>query len=242
VDNIFPHHENEIAQSEAFTGRPFVRYWLHSAHLLVENEKMAKSAGNFYTLRELLDKGNDPRAIRWLLLGTHYRRNLNFSFDGISQAAREVARLDDFRMRLDEAGAAAAASPEGPHRVGTLAGQVRAAEEEFRAALADDLNISGAVGAVFRMVRETNAALDRKEAAAGEVAAARAALERFDAVLGVLDRTPAVLDEEIDAMIQKRQDARKAKDYAESDRIRVALAAQGILLEDTPQGVRWKRR
>ena len=242
VDNIFPHHENEIAQSEAFTGRPFVRYWLHSAHLLVENEKMAKSAGNFYTLRELLDKGNDPRAIRWLLLGTHYRRNLNFSFDGISQAAREVARLDDFRMRLDEAGAAAAASPEGPHRVGTLAGQVRAAEEEFRAALADDLNISGAVGAVFRMVRETNAALDRKEAAAGEVAAARAALERFDAVLGVLDRTPAVLDEEIDAMIQKRQDARKAKDYAESDRIRVALAAQGIVLEHTPQGVRWKRR
>jgi cysteinyl-tRNA synthetase len=242
VDNIFPHHENEIAQSEAFTGRPFVRYWLHSAHLLVENEKMAKSAGNFYTLRELLDKGNDPRAIRWLLLGTHYRRNLNFSFEGISQAAREVARLDDFRMRLDEAGAAAAASPEGPHRVGALAGQVHAAEEEFRTALADDLNISGAVGAVFRMVRETNAALDRKEAAAGEIAAARAALERFDAVLGVLDRTPAVLDEEIDALIQKRQDARKAKDYAESDRIRVALAAQGILLEDTPQGVRWKRR
>jgi len=242
VDNIFPHHENEIAQSEAFTGVPFVRYWLHSAHLLVENEKMAKSAGNFHTLRELLERGHDPRAIRWLLLGTHYRRNLNFSFEGISQAAREVARLDDFRIRLDEAAAAAAAGSEGPHRVGTLAEQVHASEEEFRAALADDLNISGAVGAVFRMVRETNAALDRKEAASGEIAAARAALDRFDAVLGILDRTPAVLDEEIDALIRKRQDARKAKDYAESDRIRVALAAQGIVLEDTAQGVRWKRR
>ena len=242
VDNIFPHHENEIAQSEAFTGVPFVRYWLHSAHLLVENEKMAKSAGNFHTLRELLERGHDPRAIRWLLLGTHYRRNLNFSFEGISQATREVARLDDFRIRLDEAAAAAAAGSEGPHRVGTLAEQVHASEEEFRAALADDLNISGAVGAVFRMVRETNAALDRKEAASGEIAAARAALDRFDAVLGILDRTPAVLDEEIDALIRKRQDARKAKDYAESDRIRVALAAQGIVLEDTAQGVRWKRR
>src|SRR6185369_7822018 len=121
---------------------------------------------------------------------------------------------------------ASSAATDGPHRVGALAGQVHAAEEEFRAALADDLNVSGAVGAVFRMVRETNAALDRNEAAAGEIAAARAALERFDAVLGVLDRTPAVLDEEIDALIRKRQDARKAKDYAESDRIRVALAAQ----------------
>src|SRR5262245_49535246 len=241
VDNIFPHHENEIAQSEAFTGRPFVRYWLHAASLLVESEKMAKSAGNFYTLRELLEKGYDPRAIRWLLLGTHYRRNLNFSFDGISQAAREVARLDDFRIRLDEA-VVAATTTDGPHRLGALAEQIQAAEEEFRASLADDLNISGAVGAVFRMVRETNAALDRKEASAGEIAAARTALERFDAVLGILDRTPAVLDEEIDGLIRKRQEARKARDYAEADRIRVALAAQGIVLEDTPQGVRWKRR
>jgi cysteinyl-tRNA synthetase len=242
VDNIFPHHENEIAQSEAFTGKPFVRYWLHSAHLLVESEKMAKSTGNFFTLRELLEKGHDPRAIRFLLLGTHYRRNLNFSFDGIVQAGREVARLDDFRIRLDEAAAAAAARPEGPERTGALAEQIRAAEEEFRAALADDLNISGAVGAVFRMVRETNAALDRGEASAGEIAAARTALERFDGVLGVLDRTPAVLDEEIDALIRTRQEARKAKDYAEADRIRVLLADQGIVLEDTPQGVRWKRR
>ncbi len=112
VDNIFPHHENEIAQSEAYTGKPFVRYWLHAAHLMVESEKMAKSLGNFFTLRELLEKGYDARAIRWLLLGTHYRRNLNFTFDGIAQAAREVGRLDDFRRRVEEAGGYASAEAE----------------------------------------------------------------------------------------------------------------------------------
>jgi cysteinyl-tRNA synthetase len=277
VDNIFPHHENEIAQSEAYTGRPFVRYWLHSAHLLVESEKMAKSLGNFYTLRELLEQGHDPRAIRWLLLGTHYRRNLNFSFDGIAVAAREVARLDDFRRRLDEelaksgepgaaraaageaagalgprlsdppAGAGGGSRPSGgdpgaPGSGSALAEQIRSAEEEFSQCLADDLNISSAVGAVFRMVRDTNAALDRGSAGRAEIQSASEALDRFDGVLAVLDRTPAVLDEEVEGMIRRRQEARRTRDFAEADSIRDELASRGILLEDTPQGVRWKRR
>ena len=238
VDNIFPHHENEIAQSEPYNGVPFVRHWLHSAHLLVESEKMAKSAGNFYTLRELVQMGHDPRAMRWLLIGTHYRRNLNFTFEGLTQAAREVARLDDFKRRLDELAGSAEPLPHGT--LGRSA-QIRGAEEEFSAALADDLNVSGAIGAVFRMVRETHAALDRGAAGEEDVAAARRALERFDQVLAILDRTPAVLDEEIETLIAQRQEARKARNFGESDRIRALLGERGIVLEDTPRGVRWKR-
>ena len=242
VDNIFPHHENEIAQSEPYNGRTFVRFWLHAAHLLVEREKMAKSLGNFYTLRELLQLGHDPRAIRWLLLGTHYRRNLNFTFDGLAQAAREVARLDDFNRRLDEV-EAGGGRPGAPHGPGPgLVAQIEEAEKEFSASLADDLNISSAIGAVFRMVRETNAALDRGEVAAEGIAGARRALERFDGVLAILDRTQAVLDEEIEDLIRRRQEARRSGSFQEADRIRAELAERGIALEDTSTGVRWKRR
>ena len=235
VDLIFPHHENEIAQSEGATGQPFVRYWMHAAHLMVDGEKMAKSKGNFYTVRDLVAKGHDPRALRYLLLSTHYRTPLNFTFDALARAGGELARFDALHARLAE----------GPRPAGRDAGfdaKVAAIEAEVRAALGDDLNVSGAAGALFRLVREANAALDRNELPAGSSADLEAALGRVDAVFGVIaPKAPELLGPEIEALIASRQEARKAKNFPESDRIRDLLAAKGIVLEDTPSGVRWRR-
>ena len=235
VDNIFPHHENEIAQSEGATGHPFVKYWMHAAHLMVDGEKMAKSKGNFYTVRDLIAKGHDPRVIRYLLLTTHYRTSLNFTFDGLARAGGELARFDALFARLDEG-----TRPPGGDAV--FDAKVAAIEEEVRAALADDLNVSGATGALFRLVREANAALDRNQLPADSVQGLREALGRIDGVFGVLiKKTAELLDPQIEALIADRQAARKAKNFAESDRVRDLLLAQGIVLEDTPAGVRWRR-
>jgi cysteinyl-tRNA synthetase len=235
VDNIFPHHENEIAQSEGATGKSFVKYWMHAAHLMVDGQKMAKSKGNFYTLRDLLDRGHEPRSIRLLLLSTHYRTPLNFTFSALSQATSEIGRLDDLASRLDREPAATGNNEAFDAGVDEAAGR-------FAEALADDLNISSALGALFQTVREAHVAMDKGELPSGSRARLREACGRMDGVLGVMDRAEVVLDEQIEDLIRKREQARKQKNFAEADVIRDRLDELGIILEDTPQGTAWKRK
>jgi cysteinyl-tRNA synthetase len=236
VDNIFPHHENEIAQSEAATGRPFVKYWMHAAHLLVDSEKMSKSKGNYYTLRDLVERGHEPRALRLLLLATHYRSPLNFTFAGLTQSTCELQRLDDLMARMERE------NGQGEGHNEAFDSRVDAETAAFQRGLGDDLNISGALGALFRLVRETHVALDKRELPQGSREGLKAALGRLDGVLGLLECPVLVLDEEVEELIRKRTAARDSRDFAESDRIRDELAERGILLEDTPAGPCWKRR
>jgi len=235
VDNIFPHHENEIAQSEAATGRPFVRYWLHAAHLIVDGEKMSKSRGNFFTLRGLLDRGHQPRPIRYLLLSAHYRKQLNFTFEGLAQAVASLSRLDDLVDRLARERLAEGAP-------GALAAASAAAGERFLEAMDTDLNTAGALGHLFDLVREANTALDAGAASAADAASVRAMLGRFEAIFGLRLGPQRSLEAAVEDLIARRQAARAARDFKEADRLRDELAGQGIVLEDTPHGVRWKRR
>ena len=235
VDNIFPHHEDEIAQTEAATGKPFVHYWMHCAHLVVDGRKMSKSLGNFYTLRDVLSRGYTGRETRYVLAAGHYRQSLNFTFESITAARAALQRLDEFRARLAERAGGAAAGSVLP----TWAGETR---QRFDAALADDLNVSGALGALFDMVHAGNKAMDANAAAPTDAAAAQALLDRFDQALGFLATPEAEVPAQALALLEQRQAARKAKNWAESDRIRNELAALGWIIQDTPQGAKLKKK
>ncbi len=237
IDLKFPHHENEIAQSEGATGEPFVRTWLHGAHLQVDDEKMSKSLGNIHTLRELLEDGHDARALRYLLIGTHYRKTLNFTFAALEQAKSELGRIDAMRQRL---------ATEVAELRGELAwgARVEEAREGFGAAMDDDLNISGAMGEVFRLVRDVNTGLDKGELAREDADAVEALLHELDQVVGALISDGASEPEvgaEVEEWVRLREEARKAKDWAEADRLRDAITEAGYVLDDTPQGTRVKR-
>jgi cysteinyl-tRNA synthetase len=236
VDNMFPHHENETAQSEAATGKKFVNYWMHNEHLQVESKKMSKSLGNFYTLRDLLAKGYDPIAIRYLLMSTHYRQQFNFTFEGLEAAKAAVERLRNFVRRLHEA--------EGEiytGKVATLTGKLEAC---FGGSMDDDLNIGIALSSLFDFVREINSLLDVNLVSKQEAAEVGGLMMRIDEVLGVIGRVEVeeALSSDIDALVQKREAARKAKNWKEADAIRAQLKAMGIVLEDTTQGVRWHKK
>ncbi len=237
VDLIFPHHENEIAQAEALTGKPFVRYWLHSEHLIVEGQKMSKSLGNFYTLRDLLEKGYSPEAVRYLLASVPYRKKLNFTFDGLKAAATSIERLRNYKIRLETA-----KFPEGSNE--KVKERTRAARNAFEAALDDDLNTAEALAAVFEYIRDTNTAMDAGEFRAADAREALDYLARFDAVFDVLHPSASAAglsDAEIEALVAERAAAKKSRDFARADQIRAELAAKGVVLEDTREGVRWKR-
>ncbi|HOP07083.1 MAG TPA: cysteine--tRNA ligase [candidate division Zixibacteria bacterium] len=233
VDNMFPHHENEIAQSEGAFRQKFVNYWLHAEFLIVEGRKMSKSFGNFFTLRDILEKGYAPLAIRYLLLATHYRQQLNFSFDGLDAAAKAVERYNDFLTNLK--------AYAGGESDGSADGYMKQAAEAFETALDDDLNISPALAAVFEFIRDINRTEAAGKLSVEERDRALKLMARFDSVLNLTAKA-ASIDDEIEGLIEQRQQARKAKDFAKADQIRDELLAQGIVLEDTPQGVRWKRK
>ncbi len=250
VDLTFPHHENEIAEAEAATGKTFARYWLHAEFLLVDHEKMSKSLGNFATLRELFSHGHKPSSVRFLLASVPYGRQLNFSPDSLQGAASSVERLRNFMARLRTE-----KFPDGSSTA--MAERAAKAAEDFDRGLADDLNTAQALAAIFDLVRDANTAMDRGEFRQGDAVPVLAAMEAFDAIfavlrdddaeklraLGIGQAAAAPSDAEIEALVAERQAARKRRDFAASDRIRDQLAERGVILEDSRDGgVRWKRK
>ena len=264
-DLIFPHHENEIAQSESLTGEQFARHWFHARFLLVEGQKMSKSLGNFFTLRDLVLKGHKPSSIRWLLTQVPYRNQLNFTFDGLSAAASSVEKLRNFRFRLTSSQFPAGSNP-------AISQLAKETADRVTAALSDDLNTAEAQGALFDMLRKSNTALDANEVRHDDAQALLATLEHFDAIFGVLkdDDQPkmkAILDwaratgredispqleeiagsaqlsdEAVNQKLAEMESARKSRNFKASDAIRAELVSAGIIVENTKEGVRWRRK
>jgi cysteinyl-tRNA synthetase len=235
IDLIFPHHEDEIAQSEAATGRPFVRTWLHCAHLQTSGAKMAKSTGNIARVGELLDAGVSPRALRYALISVHYRAPLNYSDESLAAAAAALERLDALVAALG-------AYREDRPADAELPGVLDAADAAFGEALDDDLNVSAALAVVFDLVRELNRRIDARSLSTGDADRALAALRSFDEVLAVLPAAEDELDDETRGLLEARSAARAARDWAASDRLRDELAGRGIAVEDTRDGQRWRRQ
>jgi cysteinyl-tRNA synthetase len=231
VDNMFPHHDDEIAQSEGATGKEFVKYWMHSAHLVVDGKKMSKSLGNFYTLREVMERGYQGREIRYVLLAAHYRQSLNFTFKAVEAARVSLARLDDFSDRLRETNCVGSELPAWAAK----------AKESFEAALDDDLNIAEALASLFDMVHDGNRAMDAGDLDwSAEVVLDL--LKSFDSVLGVLEK-PADdgADDAVQALLDERAQARADKNWSESDRIRDALRDMGWEVRDSAEGQKIKK-
>ncbi len=242
VDLVFPHHENEIAQSESITGKQFAKFWLHSEHLQIESQKMSKSLGNFYTLRDLLELGYAPESIRYLLASVPYRKKLNFTFEGLKAAQKSIERIRDFELRISSA-----TLP--PGRNETIAARSSEAIRQFEAGMDEDLNTAEALAAIFEYVRALNTALDENQLREENRWDAARVLEVFDTVFDVLKPTESALkteaglsDAEVEALIEQRNQAKKARNFKLSDEIRNNLLEKGIVLEDTKDGVRWKRK
>jgi cysteinyl-tRNA synthetase len=228
-DLKFPHHEDEIAQSEGATGKPFVKYWLHGAHLLVEGKKMSKSLGNYFTLRDLIAKGYTGREVRYLLLMAHYRGTFNFTLEGLNGAKSALAKIDECVSKLREIAGSITAPPDSK------------LVDSFGLAIMDDLNISAAWGEVFKWVTATNKQLAENSLSAAQAAGALAAWEKVDSVLGVGLKGEAEIPPEIQALAEARTAAKKAKDFKRSDAIRDELKAKGWVIEDTPKGIKLKK-
>ncbi len=228
IDLIFPHHENEIAQSEAATGKPFVKFWLHNEYILVDGKKMSKSLGNFYTLRDVLSRGYNPKSVRYLLMSTHYRQPLNFTFESLKGVNAAVERLTNFMSYLDSVN-----GEKDNKKIIRLTAKVK---KQFETCMDADLNMSSALASIFDFIRDVyKLKISKKDALL-----VKGVMLNFDSVLGILKTEKKALSEEIECLVKEREEARKNKDFKKADSIREELRKKGVVLEDTKEGVRWK--
>lgn len=235
IDNMFPHHENEIAQSEAYSEKPFVKLWMHAEHLVVDNKKMSKSLGNFFTLRDLLNKGYTGLQVRYMLMHVHYKTQLNFTFEGIDSVKSSLQRLQDFVHRLLEI--------QTPGGTGSLEDPIQKGWNGFVEAMGDDLNVSSALASLFDLVREVNSAYDAGQVKQRDAEEVIEVLKKFNEILGILSFEPAVdaVPRELQVALSERNQARKEKNWAQADQLRKLIVSKGYVIEDTPAGARLKK-